>query len=111
MLVDRNTLTEFIRYVYAEGGASESTRNTFVSTWRQSALDALRDGGNITSSSSNSASVGFSVPSGWTPAFVMEIAARSRSYLSDADVDDSLASVPSRVKRFQTSTTNLRVLG
>ncbi len=102
MLVDRNTLTEFIRYVYAEGGVSEATRNTFVSTWRQSAIDAIRDGGNITSSSSNSASVGFSVPSGWTPATVMQLVAKVRSYLAEADVDDSLAEVPASVRRFST---------
>ena len=108
---DTPTLREFIRYVYDEGGASEATRQAFVSTWRQSALDAIRDGGNITSTSSNSASVGFSVPSGWSPSAVMELANRARSYLSESLVTDALASVPSRVTRFQTATTNLRVTG
>jgi hypothetical protein len=103
--------TEFLRYVYDGGGASEATRQAYVSTWRVAALDAIRDGGNITSSSSNAVSVGFSVPTGWTPAHVLELASWSRDYLSTATITLALAEVPGRVRRFQTNTTNLRVLG
>lgn len=109
MLVDRDTLTEFLRHVYDDGGATEADRQAYISTWRQAALDAIRDGGNVTSTSSNSASVGFSVPSGWTPQHVMQLAATARDYVSEATITAALAEVPARSRRHGTNITNLRV--
>ncbi len=109
MLVDRATRTEFLRYVYANGGANEAARQAYISTWREAALDSLRDGGVISSASSNSNSTGFSVPSGWSPQQVMELAAWARSYVSEADVDDALASVPAKVVRFSADFSGVRV--
>lgn len=109
MLVDRATRTEFLIYVYANGGANEAARKAYISTWVQSAIDALRDGGVISSASSNSSSTGFSVPSGWSPQQVTSLASWARDYVSESTIDLALADVSPRVRRFQTSTTNLRV--
>ena len=109
MLVDRATRTEFLRYVYDNGGASEATRQAYISTWRETAIDAIRDGGVISSASSNSSSTGFSVPSGWTTAHVMELAAWARGYVSEADIDDSIAEVPASAVRFSTDFSGVRL--
>ena len=109
MLADRATRTEFLRYVYANGGANEAARQAYISTWREAALDSLRDGGVISSASSNSNSTGFSVPFGWSPQQVMELAAWARDYVSESTITAALADVSPRVRRYQTATTNLRV--
>ena len=109
MLVDRATRTEFLRYVYANGGANEASRQTYISTWRESAIDALRDGGVISSASSNSSSTGFSVPSGWSPQQVMELASWARDYVSESTIDLALEDVPAKVVRFSTDFSGVRL--
>jgi hypothetical protein len=111
VLTSHDDRTEFLRQVYDEGGASEATRQTYVSAYRAPALDAVRDGGNVTNSASNAVSVGMSVPKNWTPSQVTELARWSRNYLSAATITLALAEVPGRVRRHQTNVTNLRVLG
>ena len=109
MLTTHAERTEFLRYVYDGGGASEAARQAYVSTWRVAALDAIRDGGNVTNSSSNAVSVGLSVPTGWTPAHVTELAAWSRGYLSETTITLALADVPVAVRRFSTDFSGVRV--
>ena len=111
MLTTHAERTEFLRYVYDGGGASEATRQAYVSAWRVAALDAIRDGGNVTSSSSNAVSVGLSVTAGWTPKYVEEMAFWARSHLSESTITPALANVTVSVRRHQTNVTNLRVVG
>ena len=101
---------EFIRQVYSEATAStEAARQTYISEWRADALEVMRSGGVLTSASANGHGTGRVVAPGWTTSDIMELADWARSYVSESTVDLALASVPARVKSFQTYTTNVRV--
>lgn len=111
MGVPTSTLREFLRYVYDEGGATEATRNAFVSTWREDALSAVRSGGVLTSSSANGKGIGFSIDRDWTAQRVMELADLARGFLGESTITLSLAEVPSRVRSYRTATTYEGVYG
>ena len=111
MLADTPTRREFLRYVYEQGGASASTRGTFISTWRTAAIDTLKGGALLTATAANGHSAVFQIHPGWTAATVMELADWARGYISETLIADALADVPSRVRSFSNHTTNLHVMG
>lgn len=111
MLASTATRREFLRYVYDEGGANATTRGTFISTWRNAALEAVKGGGVLVSTSANGNSASFQLQPGWTADTVMDLADWARSYITESTIAASLAEVSPRVTTFRMGTTNLRVLG
>ena len=111
MLTSRDERTEFLRYVYDNGGASEATRQAYISTWREASLDAIRDMAKLSAASSNSVSTGYQVAGQNAESKVLELAAWARGFVSYSTIALALAEVPSRVRTYQTKITSLRVIG
>lgn len=105
------TKRRFLRYVYANGGASAASRSAYIATFADAAVAALASGRRLVSTSAGGHSVSYSLDPSWTIQDVHELAEWAESYVSESTIALALAEVPPRVTSFQTQTTNLNILG
>ncbi len=105
------TKRRFLRYVYANGGASAATRSAYIATFCDAAVAALGSGRRLVSTSAGGHSVSYQLDPGWTTQDIYEICEWAESYISLATITLAVAEVEPRVTSFGTNTTNLRVIG
>jgi hypothetical protein len=101
----------FLRYIYANGGASEATRSAYIATFCDAAVASLGNGRRLVSTSAGGHSVSYQLDTSWTLQDIYELCEWAESYIAPATITLALAEVPARVTSFQTNTTNLHVLG
>ncbi len=105
------TKRRFLRYVYANGGASAATRSAYIATFCDAAVAALGSGRRLVSTSAGGHSVSYALDPWWTTQDIYEICEWAESYLSQSTIALALTEVEPRVTSFGTNTTNLRVIG
>ncbi len=100
-----------LRHVYANGGASATTRSAFIAAFSASATSALGSGRYLVSTSAGGHSVSYQLDPTWTAQDVAEWAEWAEDHVAQSTITAALAEVDPRVTSFSTNTTNLRVMG
>lgn len=100
----------FIRRIYREATeASEASRNAYLDTIDETAQLQVDSGVRRVGASGGGFSSSFAPFSGWDPRDVVEFTEWARGYISEADVDDALESIPGPVTHFGTDFRLVRI--
>lgn len=99
----RYELIRFLRYIYASGGASASTRSALIATEYEIARKACVTGRWVQGAGSGGASTSYGQTQGWDPAFAAELCERAESYIDEATIALAIAEVPPPARYISTS--------
>lgn len=102
------TKCEFIRYIYRRAASESITRSAVLDALADEHVGQDLDGKRLVGSSASGVSVSFQASAGSSPAYSLELIAWARGYISETDVEDSVALIAPPVRYLSTSFAGVR---